>query len=111
MTHTYNGIPCLPPYNVSKTCTRIASGSYWGIKLRNNLSLSPMLDDTYVDYLVVILLFSLLCNCSMRQLVTTKWEVYPLVENKNKRNIDKRVLVLYIRCFGVTYFRMEMTTC
>ena len=48
---------------MSKTCTRIASGSYWGIKLRNNLSLSPMLDDTYVDYLVVILLFSLLCHC------------------------------------------------
>ena len=39
----------------------------------------------------------------MRQLVTAEWDVYPIIENKNKINIDKRVIVLYKRCYGVTY--------
>ena len=28
----------------------------------------------------------------MRQLVTTKWDLYPIIENKSKKNIDRRVL-------------------
>ena len=43
-----------------------------------------------------------------RQQVTTKWDVDPIIE---KKNIDKRVIVLYKRCYGVTYSIKEMAMC
>ena len=47
----------------------------------------------------------------MRQLVTTKWDVYPIIESKNKINIDKRLLIWYKGCYGVTYSIKEMAMC
>ena len=48
----------------------------------------------------------------MRQLVPTKWDVYPNIESKIKnKNIDKSVLVLYKRCYGVTYSIKETNLC
>ena len=39
----------------------------------------------------------------MIQLVATKWDVYTIIRNIDKINIDKIVLVLYKRCYGVSY--------
>ena len=41
---------------------------------------------------------------------TTKWGVYPFIE-KNKKNIDKRVIVLYKMCYKITYSIKEMALC